>query len=226
MDKAPLVAFRPDLDVGRELIQALDNPGGLPVTAAFWMLDPELREWRLLVASPTVEIDGPRAAYRALVAALNSLPHSGLSIDEISLVGPSDPTVSAVHESITTTSELLPVVAVHLPGDQPAPVYVYRSLPRWDVTAVVIAPKPNPAVFRLTSPRMTRLRKLLPRMIAAATKRGGSLGVTCMIDAATEDEARQIVEAAIAQVFSPDDGYTISVTAKLHSVETTARAGA
>jgi len=63
MDKATLVEVGEKK--GEELIQQLDQ-SGLEVVAAFWFYVPDSDTWRLYIASPAVDEEGPKAVYERI----------------------------------------------------------------------------------------------------------------------------------------------------------------
>jgi len=56
----------PLLYEGKLLLELLDEEKGIPITAAFWLLDSENRTWRYILASPIVDTQGPLEAYKIL----------------------------------------------------------------------------------------------------------------------------------------------------------------
>ena len=54
-----------DIEKGKELLKALDKKG-VNVRTAFWRYIPEASEWRLVLAMPLVDREGPRAGYEAV----------------------------------------------------------------------------------------------------------------------------------------------------------------
>ena len=90
------------IERGRRLIKKLDD-SRFPVTAAFWYYFPEAEQWRLVVASPTVDSQGRRAAY----AEIHKIQRRGvrlppLSVSEITAVSPRDPLVKLLSSAIRT----------------------------------------------------------------------------------------------------------------------------
>lgn len=67
------------IEAGALLTQKLDELG-LPVTVAVWFFMPEINEWRLLFASPSVAAEGPREVYRQIKTAIDSLGPSAESV--------------------------------------------------------------------------------------------------------------------------------------------------
>jgi hypothetical protein len=60
------------IQAGAELTRKLDEIG-LPTSAALWLFDAEVNEWRLLFASPEVSTQGPRQVYERIQLALQQL---------------------------------------------------------------------------------------------------------------------------------------------------------
>lgn len=67
MDQTAMVAE--DIEVGRQALEAFDELG--PTTrCAFWIYRPDTGDWRLMVATPLVDSDGPLAAYDQIATTL------------------------------------------------------------------------------------------------------------------------------------------------------------
>jgi hypothetical protein len=75
------------IDEGARLLQELDRRN-YPVEAAFWVYLAESDYWRLVMASPLVDEQGPIAAYRDLREALAVTDPSTLSLQDISVLSP------------------------------------------------------------------------------------------------------------------------------------------
>ena len=73
------------IEAGAELTSKLDEIG-LSVTAAFWLLIPDLNEWRLLFASEEVNIEGPRAVYEKIRQAVDQLGTKAAAVP-LSMIG-------------------------------------------------------------------------------------------------------------------------------------------
>src|SRR5213079_3376918 len=87
-------------DLTRQLVRS-----DWPVVGTLWLYEPEINEWRLLIVSPSVDSEGPLAAYRLVSAALQS-GQSRLSLDNISVVSPEDPRVRALASAYQTGFEI------------------------------------------------------------------------------------------------------------------------
>lgn len=60
------------VEAGAALTQKLDEMG-VPTTAALWLFEPEVNEWRLVFASPEVGTRGPREVYEKIRKAIDQL---------------------------------------------------------------------------------------------------------------------------------------------------------
>lgn len=87
---------------GEALLRELDNTG-VEVKAAFWLYMPEPEEWRLKIAMPLVDSQGPRAAYvRIQEAIFETTEKLALALSEISVVSPKDQLVKLLKPVIRT----------------------------------------------------------------------------------------------------------------------------
>ena len=85
--------------IGRR--RAIDlSPSHFRVKAAFWLYLPESREWRLVIATPLVDEQGPQATYRDVRAVLAANLALNLSLQNISAVSPKDPLVKAFQNAM------------------------------------------------------------------------------------------------------------------------------
>jgi hypothetical protein len=76
------------IEAGKRLTEALDRES-FDVVASLWFYDAESGDWRLIIASPLVDRDGPLEAYRAVQRVLGGLGLETLSLNDISVVSPS-----------------------------------------------------------------------------------------------------------------------------------------
>ena len=91
------------IERGRRLIKKLDDSRFL-VTAAFWYYFPEAEQWRLVIASPTVDSQGRRAAYAEIhkIQKGRGVHLPLLSVSEITALSPRDPLVKLLSSAIRT----------------------------------------------------------------------------------------------------------------------------
>lgn len=100
MDKPTLVDA--DMKAGEALLSRLDDIK-FNVKAALWFYVQESEEWRLIIASPIVDKDGPTKAYEKVQSQLQELDGGyKLSLRNISLVSPGDKLIKALESVIKT----------------------------------------------------------------------------------------------------------------------------
>lgn len=99
MDKPALVDS--DMEAGERLVGALDR-AGLGVSAAFWFFVPESEEWRLVLAIPVVDSEGPKIAYERVQSELAELTQYELSLQDIRVVSPDDELIKLLSSAIKT----------------------------------------------------------------------------------------------------------------------------
>ena len=77
------------IEAGAQLTESLDGQNW-PLVGALWLFDPEINQWRLLLASPTVKTEGAFEAYHHVNEALREST-SPLRLDSVSVVSPDHP---------------------------------------------------------------------------------------------------------------------------------------
>lgn len=104
MDKSTLVDA--DMKAGEALLKKLDEDK-FKVRAALWLYMPDPEEWRLVLALPDIDADGPKKAYEKVQSELQELDgRSELSLENISLVSPRDKLIKALRTIIKTGKEI------------------------------------------------------------------------------------------------------------------------
>lgn len=143
MVKAVLV--EEDIAEGRRFLDALREPtpsngrkksnsGGAShfrVKSAFWWYFPESDEWRLVIATPLVDEEGPLATYKDIQKILARRPDLNLSLQSISVLSPKDERVRAFNKVLKGEPDLVSLRFTRgvLNGVYVDDAYVYR-LPR------------------------------------------------------------------------------------------------
>ncbi len=75
-----------EIEVGGKLVWKLDE-ACIPVRAALWHYLSEPDEWRLVIASPLVDSEGPKAVYARIYEAVRGLfKCGGISLNDTSVV--------------------------------------------------------------------------------------------------------------------------------------------
>ena len=90
------------IEAGRIFTESLDA-AGFRAVASFWLLDEETGEWRLIIATPMVDAEGPKSAYRRVQDILRE--HSELSqlkLSDISVVSPNYELVKLLRLALRT----------------------------------------------------------------------------------------------------------------------------
>ena len=90
-------------DAGATLTQRLDE-SGLPLSAAFWLFDSELNEWRLVFASPEIRTKGTRSVYQRIQLAIQELGplSAAVPFSAISLLAPDSDLVRKLSSTLHT----------------------------------------------------------------------------------------------------------------------------
>lgn len=85
MDKKTLVNI--DIEEGRKLIEELDSY--LEITSAFWYYLSEIQEWRLILATPSIDKLGRKKTYSIIWDVLNKNKEMlSIPLDAISIMSP------------------------------------------------------------------------------------------------------------------------------------------
>jgi len=93
-----------DIEFGRKMWQSLRTNRDFPVCGIFWLLEPETGEWHLVIASPKVEVLGPRDAYRELAAVTHDIPADSQQLLKIELISPKNPTYEGLRSIFGKTA--------------------------------------------------------------------------------------------------------------------------
>lgn len=87
------------LDEGSKLVEELDK-SDLAFVAAFWLYDSDDDKWKLLIATPLYDAEGPRAVYGAIRLVLSHLAEPRtLDLTDIRAVSPTDSVVVALKKN-------------------------------------------------------------------------------------------------------------------------------
>ena len=114
---------------GAELTTELDR-AKWPVVAALWLFDADNNEWRLLLASPSVRLAGPRAAYAQVASTLRNL-RTPLPLESVTVVEPEDSRIRLLTSAYQSNRNLeghrffRGAIGGHVIDD----AYIYRLLP-------------------------------------------------------------------------------------------------
>jgi hypothetical protein len=197
----------PDIEAGRQLLHALDQ-AGFNVVSAFWLLQDEEDEWRLIIASPEVDVRGPRAAYERIQTALSQISEPRLRLDQVSATRTTDPIVLLISSAIVTGPQVSGVRFTRntINGVYIRDAYIYRSLP---LHRVVVDVGRASNGFRINpNAELERARVELGGEPAFMFK-GNDLSVAYIVPAASAEQAEQIARILFQKAFPPSKGYRI-----------------
>src|SRR5450755_4268964 len=103
MDPEILVSspFTPEMkEAGEALVRELDGRHFL-ARAVFWLYFSEQHDWRLVIATPHVRLEGPKKLYRSLQKVLPKIQGS-LKLSSIALLDTKDPLISLLSSAVHT----------------------------------------------------------------------------------------------------------------------------
>jgi hypothetical protein len=91
---------------GEKLIGALEE-AGVEIYAAFWVFRSFLQEWRLVIVTPVVESQGPRAVLRTIDSQLKKTNgQASFDLFDIEISGPQNPSVMHLVDTLNIESEI------------------------------------------------------------------------------------------------------------------------
>jgi hypothetical protein len=92
------------IEAGKALLVELEKKGVQP-DAAFWLYNPEVADWKLVLAEVKVPKTGPRDVYRQVQKIIDQLPsewQESISLDLVALTSPDAPLVRLLRKAIRT----------------------------------------------------------------------------------------------------------------------------
>lgn len=95
------------IEAGADLIKKLDNVKA-NIVSAFWLYFPEEQTWRLIIASPNVDKEGPRKYYEKIVDANNKANKNEniLPLNNIGITNSENQTVQLLKIAINTGNSI------------------------------------------------------------------------------------------------------------------------
>jgi hypothetical protein len=116
-----------ELKLGRRKLKWLPA-SHFRLEAAFWCYLPDSREWRLVIATPLVDEQGPLVTYRDVRLVLSQNLDLDLSLQNISVVSPKEPLVKAFKKAMKMARDPLGTRFTHstIEGNYVEDAYVYR----------------------------------------------------------------------------------------------------
>jgi len=88
------------IESGKSVLEDLDRRR-FRVDAALWLYVTDSNEWRLLLATPKVHIDGPKKAYKRLLQTLRDSGVHGVTYDNVAVVDSRDPLIQLLRRAVS-----------------------------------------------------------------------------------------------------------------------------
>ena len=95
-----------DIDFGKKLWEKLRKSASFPFEGLLWLFQPELNEWRLVIATPMVDEVGPRKAYGKLWQITQDIPANTDQTLRVTLVSPNLPLYQALRSVFGKTASV------------------------------------------------------------------------------------------------------------------------
>ena len=122
---------------GAALLRRLDTDNA-DVRSAFWFYFPDVKAWKLLLASNKVDLEGPREFYKRIVKANKTASKSEylLSLNDIGVANMSSPIVILIGIAVETPRDAVSSIRFTrntINGNFIEDAYIYRSSVQDDI---------------------------------------------------------------------------------------------
>jgi hypothetical protein len=119
------------IQAGGKLVERLDDDAA-NIKSALWLYFPDSRNWKLILASETVETDGPRKLYEKIQGANRSAsePEETVSLNDIVVSTPKHELISVLAMMIGTGQGISGIrfTRNNINGIYIDDAYIYRSI--------------------------------------------------------------------------------------------------
>jgi hypothetical protein len=95
-----------DIEFGRKLWQRLRDNQDFPSQGIFWLSEPNIGGWHLVIASPKVDTLGPRDAYLEIAPIMRSITADSSQHIRIELISPKQPLYQALRSVFAQTASV------------------------------------------------------------------------------------------------------------------------
>jgi len=95
-----------DIEFGRKMWQSLRDNKAFPIQGIFWLLEPNIGGWHLVIASPKVDTLGPRDAYLELSPLMRGITADSSQRIKIELISPKQPLFQALRSIFGETNSV------------------------------------------------------------------------------------------------------------------------
>jgi hypothetical protein len=88
--------------MAKNIVEALDD-AGLAIPAALWFYMADSDQWLFMLATPLVDVRGPKMAYKKVQSALKKIPEeSRLTLKDILVVSPNNDLIELLRTAVKT----------------------------------------------------------------------------------------------------------------------------
>ena len=94
------------IKVGREVLRRLEQ-SGLRINAALWLYSSEHNAWRLILATPTITVDGPKKTYQKIQSILLRPAILNIGIENIQVVDNQYPLINLLRNGLHSVSHMM-----------------------------------------------------------------------------------------------------------------------
>jgi hypothetical protein len=116
------------IEDGRKVAQMLDEKSS-SVNSALWYYYPDTSDWKLVLAMPEVNTNGPKAAYKTVQRILSKVElKSNLTLDDIAVSKPEAPLFKLIRQMLRTGPNISGIRLSNniVNGQKIEDAYVYR----------------------------------------------------------------------------------------------------
>lgn len=104
MDKKTLVNI--DIAEGKKILEFLDD-SALKISSAFWFYLQDIEEWRLIFATPEIDVEGPKKTYAKVQKIFQKYKNEiNIPLEAVSIVSPTNQLILLLRSAINTGSEI------------------------------------------------------------------------------------------------------------------------
>lgn len=99
----PTILVKQKIEEGATLIKALDFQN-FSVTSALWFFDSDDKKWKLVIATPNYDTEGPRSVYEFIQSFVPAVNHEGLALTDIAATSPTNKLINILKEVFSAPS--------------------------------------------------------------------------------------------------------------------------
>lgn len=96
----------PDIEFGKALWESLRGNKTFPINGILWLFRLESGEWHLLIATPRIDMVGPKSAYAELANITSQIPADSNQLFRIELISPKHPFYQALRSVFGQTKSV------------------------------------------------------------------------------------------------------------------------